>query len=40
MIELQGRLRKNITKNYLFTLLQNMDLTLGIWMIYLAMGGI
>lgn len=30
------KLQKNINKNYLFTLLQNLDLTRGIWMIYLA----
>ncbi len=30
------QLKKNINKNYLYTLLQNIDLTRGIWMIYLA----
>lgn len=33
------RLKQNITKNYLFTLIYNMDLTRGIWMIYLASKG-
>jgi MFS family permease len=33
------RLKKNISKNYIFTLLQNIDLTRGIWMIYLASKG-
>jgi len=30
------QLKNNINKNYIFTLLQNIDLTRGIWMIYLA----
>jgi MFS family permease len=34
-----NRLRSNIYKNYLFTLLRNLDLTQGIWMIYLAAKG-
>lgn len=33
------QLKDNIKKNYLFTLLQNIDLTRGIWMIYLASKG-
>jgi MFS family permease len=33
------KLRKNISRNYIFTLLQNIDLTRGIWMIYLASKG-
>jgi MFS family permease len=33
------KLKKNIYKNYIFTLLQNLDLTRGIWMIYLASKG-
>lgn len=30
------QLKRNVTRNYLYTLLQNMDFTRGIWMIYLA----
>ncbi|HYE82302.1 MAG TPA: MFS transporter [Clostridia bacterium] len=30
------QLKKNIKRNYIYTLLQNIDLTRGIWMIYLA----
>ena len=30
------QLRRNANKNYLYTLLQNIDFTRGIWMIYLA----
>ncbi len=30
------QLKKNINRNYIYTLLQNIDLTRGIWMIYLA----
>ncbi|GAU79374.1 MFS transporter [Fusibacter sp. 3D3] len=33
------RLKSNIGKNYLFTLMYNLDLTRGIWMIYLASKG-
>jgi MFS family permease len=33
------QLRRNINKNYIYTLLQNIDLTRGIWMIYLASKG-
>lgn len=33
------QLKDNIKKNYIFTLLQNIDLTRGIWMIYLASKG-
>lgn len=33
------QLKKNIKKNYIFTLIQNIDLTRGIWMIYLAHKG-
>jgi MFS family permease len=32
-------LKKNVNKNYIYTLLQNIDLTRGIWMIYLASKG-
>ena len=31
-----AQLKKNINKNYIYTLFQNIDLTRGIWMIYLA----
>jgi MFS family permease len=30
------QLKENIKRNYIFTLIQNIDLTRGIWMIYLA----
>jgi MFS family permease len=30
------RLKRNVYKNYIYTLVQNVDLTRGIWMIYLA----
>lgn len=33
------QLKKNIKRNYIYTLLQNIDLTRGIWMIYLASKG-
>lgn len=33
------QLKKNINKNYIYTLIQNIDLTRGIWMIYLASKG-
>lgn len=33
------KLKRNITKNYIFMLTRNLDLTHGIWMIYLAMKG-
>ncbi len=33
------KLKSNIGKNYLFTLMYNLDLTRGIWMIYLASKG-
>lgn len=33
------QLKRNVYKNYIFILLQNMDLTRGIWMIYLASKG-
>lgn len=33
------QLKKNINRNYIYTLLQNIDLTRGIWMIYLASKG-
>ncbi|MBF4693870.1 MFS transporter [Fusibacter sp. Q10-2] len=33
------KLKRNIGKNYLFTLIYNLDLTRGIWMIYLASKG-
>jgi MFS family permease len=35
----QLQLKKNVNKNYVYTLLQNVDLTRGIWMIYLASKG-
>lgn len=35
-MEYNVQLRKNIYKNYIYVLLQNIDLTRGIWMIYLA----
>lgn len=35
----QIKLKQNINKNYLYILLQNIDLTRGIWMIYLASKG-
>lgn len=34
-----NRLKSNINKNYVFVLLKNLDLTQGIWMIYLATKG-
>jgi|GEM_PF-82956 len=34
------RLQRNVPKNYLFVLLQNTDLTRGVWMIYLAAKGL
>ena len=34
-----AQLKKNISKNYIYTLLQSIDLTRGIWMIYLASKG-
>lgn len=33
------KLKRNIRKNYLFTFLQNMDFTRGIWMLFLASNG-
>jgi len=33
------QLKRNVYKNYVYTLLQNIDLTRGIWMIYLASKG-
>lgn len=33
------KLRNNVAKNYIFILTKNLDLTRGIWMIYLAMKG-
>ncbi|KPU45519.1 major facilitator superfamily protein [Oxobacter pfennigii] len=33
------QLKRNINKNYIYTLLQNTDFTRGIWMIYLAQKG-
>lgn len=32
-------LKKNVNKNYIYTLLQNVDLTRGIWMLYLSSKG-
>lgn len=39
-MEHQIQLKRNINKNYLFVLLGNIDLTRGIWMIYLAGKGL
>ncbi|MGH4137893.1 MFS transporter [Clostridium sp.] len=39
-MEYKNELRKNISKNYLFTFLKDFDLTHGIWMIYLASKGL
>lgn len=39
-MEYQLQLKRNIGKNYLYILLQNIDLTRGIWMIYLAGKGL
>lgn len=33
------QLRRNVNKNYLYTLIQNIDFTRGIWMLYLASKG-
>ncbi|MBV1756567.1 MAG: MFS transporter [Dethiosulfatibacter sp.] len=33
------QLKRNVGRNYIYTLLQNIDLTRGIWMIYLASKG-
>ena len=38
-MNIQTQLKKNVNKNYIYTLLQNVDLTRGIWMIYLASKG-
>lgn len=35
-MNINSQLKKNIKRNYIFTLMQNIDLTRGIWMIYLA----
>ena len=37
--QFNNQLRQNIKKNYVFIFLQNVDLTRGIWMIYLASKG-
>lgn len=39
IMENRQALKNNVKKNYLFTILQNLDLTRGIWMIYLASKG-
>ncbi|MBZ9686188.1 MFS transporter [Clostridium estertheticum] len=39
-MEYKNELKKNISKNYLFTFLKEFDLTHGIWMIYLASKGL
>mgnify|MGYP000008070440 CR=1 FL=1 len=33
------QLKRNVNKNYLYTLIQNIDFTRGIWMLYLASKG-
>ena len=38
-MEYKVQLKRNVYKNYVYTLLQNLDLTRGIWMIYLASKG-
>jgi MFS family permease len=38
-MDYKAQLRKNIRRDYIYTLLQNIDLTRGIWMIYLAYKG-
>lgn len=38
-MEFRFKLKKNIKRNYIFIVLQNMDLTRGIWMLYLASKG-
>ncbi|MDW7661998.1 MAG: MFS transporter [Bacillota bacterium] len=38
-VTFNNRLKKNIKRNYVFTMIQNLDLTRGIWMIYLATKG-
>jgi len=37
--QFKNQLQQNIKKNYVFIFLQNVDLTRGIWMIYLASKG-
>jgi MFS family permease len=39
IIKNKTKLKNNIYKNYIFTLIQNIDFTRGIWMIYLASKG-
>jgi MFS family permease len=39
-MEYKEELKKNISKNYIFTFLKEFDLTHGIWMIYLASKGL
>lgn len=39
-MEYKNELRKNISKNYVFTFLKEFNLTHGIWMIYLASKGL
>jgi MFS family permease len=39
-MEYENKLKKNISKNYVFTFLMEFDLTHGIWMIYLASKGL
>jgi MFS family permease len=39
IMEKNIQLKRNISKNYLYILLQNIDFTRGIWMIYLASKG-
>ncbi|KPU26510.1 MFS transporter [Caloranaerobacter sp. TR13] len=38
-MENRVQLKKNVNRNYVFILLQNIDLTRGIWMLYLASKG-
>lgn len=39
-MDFKDKLRKNINKQYIFTVMGNMDLTRGIWMLYLASKGL
>jgi len=39
-MEYKNELKKNISKNYIFTFLMDFDVTHGIWMIYLASKGL
>ncbi|MTI68695.1 MAG: MFS transporter [Firmicutes bacterium] len=39
IMDYTNKLRKNVNKNYIFYFLKTLDLTQGIWMLYLAMKG-